>query len=66
MIRHCLPAAALILLPAFASAQAPADLILIHGHILTVDAKDSETQAIATEAAAPLVMFSVMGLSLLS
>jgi predicted amidohydrolase YtcJ len=47
MIRHCLPAAALLLLPAFASAQAPADLILIHGHILTVDAKDSEAQAIA-------------------
>ena len=51
MIRHCLPAAALLLLPAFAAspmlAQAPADLILIHGHILTVDAKDSEAQAIA-------------------
>jgi predicted amidohydrolase YtcJ len=51
MIRHCLPAAALLLLPAFAAspmlAQATADLILIHGHILTVDAKDSEAQAIA-------------------
>ena len=49
MPRHCLPAAALLLLPAFASAQSPsADLILIHGHILTVDVKDSEAQAIAT------------------
>ncbi len=51
MIRHRLSAAALLLLPAFApgpmSAQTPADLILIHGHILTVDAKDSEVQAIA-------------------
>ena len=47
MVRHRLPAAALLLLPAFAPAQAPADLILIHGHILTVDAKDSEAQAIA-------------------
>ena len=51
MIRHSLPAATLLLLPAFAPgpmlAQATADLILIHGHILTVDAKDSEAQAIA-------------------
>jgi hypothetical protein len=30
-----------------ASAQVPADLILIHGKILTVDAKDSIAQAVA-------------------
>ena len=38
----------ILLLALFASAQnPPADLILIHGHILTVDAKDSVVQAIA-------------------
>jgi len=47
MRRLCL-AAVLVLPAASAHPQSPtADLILIHGHILTVDAKDSEAQAIA-------------------
>ena len=40
--------AASLLLPSMASAQAPgADLILLHGHILTVDGRDSVAQALA-------------------
>jgi len=38
---------AALLLPGSIAAQAPADLILLHGHILTVDAKDSAVQALA-------------------
>ncbi|HTS49995.1 MAG TPA: amidohydrolase [Bryobacteraceae bacterium] len=36
-----------LLLPQIVVAQAAADLILLHGHILTVDARDSAVQAIA-------------------
>ena len=37
-----------LLFPAIIAAQnAPADLILVHGHILTVDARDSVVQALA-------------------
>ena len=46
-VRSLLLAASLVL-PSMASAQAPsADLILLHGHILTVDATDSVAQALA-------------------
>ena len=46
--RRLFLAAVLVWPPALTQAQSPAaDLILIHGHILTVDAKDSEAQAIA-------------------
>jgi predicted amidohydrolase YtcJ len=49
MMRHHLLFPALVLLfPLLAQAQSDkADLLLIHGHILTVDAKDSIAQAIA-------------------
>src|SRR6201996_7469652 len=43
-------AAICLVCSASAHAQAPADLILIHGKILTVDAKDSIAQAIAIRA----------------
>src|SRR5579864_9582624 len=36
-----------LLFPGSIAAQAPADLILLHGHILTVDAKNSAVQALA-------------------
>jgi len=43
-----LPAYLAALTAPFAQTQAaPPDLILIHGHILTIDAKDSIAQAIA-------------------
>ncbi len=38
---------AALLLPQMVAAQAAADLVLLHGHILTVDAKDSAVQAMA-------------------
>lgn len=37
----------LVFAPALIAQEPPADLILIHGHILTVDAKDSVAQALA-------------------
>ena len=37
----------LLFAPALIAQEPPADLILIHGHILTVDAKDSVAQAVA-------------------
>ena len=37
----------LVFAPALIAQEPPADLILIHGHILTVDAKDSVAQAVA-------------------
>jgi predicted amidohydrolase YtcJ len=46
-VRSLLLAVSLVL-PSMASAQAPdADLILLHGHILTVDAQDSVVSALA-------------------
>ncbi len=46
-MRKTVLATACLLSVLSASAQQPADLILIHGKILTVDAKDSIAQAIA-------------------